>query len=288
MFLLELIPPALKSTNAAFAPTGAALPGREELRNKLPFYKMYPADADTDENFRRLTNEELGVYWRCLNHAWVNDGLPSNPEEIAKLLRESPAKFKKVWRSLESCFSISGDRYVNKRQENERKEAIAKSEKATKSVRTRYERKSNVGIRASGSGSVSSVVVETTKTESTSSRALRVVPDAEVAEPPFQILSGIFLSLGAALSETDMRKCAGLWVSLEIADQLSALNYARQLAAGEWSRCEIRYVPRLWTYLEDKHWTRRAVVKGRDRPVTKSEESHNEAARRFMASERTK
>ncbi len=36
---------------------------------KLPFYKMYPADAEMDENFRLMTLEQRGMYWTLLNHS---------------------------------------------------------------------------------------------------------------------------------------------------------------------------------------------------------------------------
>lgn len=119
-------------------------------------------------------------------------------------------------------------------------------------------------------------------------RAMQIVPDAAVVESEFQLLATIFLGLGAALSETDMRKCAMLWVSLDVASQLGALDYARMQRDSEWHKCELRYVPRLWNYLEERHWERRAVVDGRKRAMTKGEETNERVARRFMASERTK
>ena len=122
----------------------------------------------------------------------------------------------------------------------------------------------------------------------TRTRAMQLVPDTAVVESEFQLLATIFLGLGAALSETDMRKCAMLWISLDVAAQLGALDYARKQRDGEWHTCELRYVPRLWNYLEGRHWERRAVVDGRKRAMTKGEETNERVARRFMASERTK
>lgn len=94
------------------------------MSTQLPWYKMYPADADTDENFRALTNEELGLYWRCLNHAWINHGLPGDPDAIATVLRENFKNFRKSWKRLEKCFQLNSEgRYVNQRQEEERQVA---------------------------------------------------------------------------------------------------------------------------------------------------------------------
>lgn len=94
---------------------------------KLPYYRMYPADAETDENFRLLTDEELGFYWRCLNASWNNTGLPEDPEMRARSLRTERSEADRKWVSVVRCFDLQSGRYVNNRQEKERALALQKS-----------------------------------------------------------------------------------------------------------------------------------------------------------------
>ena len=109
---------------------------------------MYPADAEVDENFRLMSMEARGLYWTLLNHAWINDGLPESLDDIRELVRLSQKDFERLWVRVSRCFESVDGRHRNRRQEVERSEVRTKSESATKSVRTRYERTVNVPIRA--------------------------------------------------------------------------------------------------------------------------------------------
>jgi uncharacterized protein YdaU (DUF1376 family) len=102
---------------------------------------MYPKDFDTDENVRMLDLTETGLFVLCLNHAWINDGLPADPEDIARALKIP--NLSKIWPRVSKCFYPDGDRLRNKRQEEERSVAVAKSENNSRSARTPRERKSN-------------------------------------------------------------------------------------------------------------------------------------------------
>jgi uncharacterized protein YdaU (DUF1376 family) len=139
------------------------------MAKKLPYFKWYPGDAETDENFKSMDDAEIGFYMRCLNHAWLNGGLPADPGDRARALR-SPRKYcDSQWGRVGRCFELDmedGERLVNRRQEEERSKAETKSQRATNSVRTRYERSQNVSPRAlarSESVSVSSPEVEVNK-----------------------------------------------------------------------------------------------------------------------------
>lgn len=118
---------------------------------KLPYYKMYPSDADTDENFRLMSLEQRGAFWTLLNHSWLNDGIPADLEDIRNLLQTTPENFAQIWPRLAKCFAKSGNRLRNSRQENERKSAESKSAKSSNSANMRYERSANAPLRASDS-----------------------------------------------------------------------------------------------------------------------------------------
>jgi hypothetical protein len=43
----------------------------------LPYFRWFPADAETDHNYAALNDAELGLFHRLLNRSWINGGLPS-------------------------------------------------------------------------------------------------------------------------------------------------------------------------------------------------------------------
>lgn len=117
----------------------------------LPYFKWYPADADTDANFRAMDDADIGFYIRCLNHAWINGGIPSDPKERARVLRTRLDTANKRWERVGKSFlksSLYPDQLTNLRQETERELACCKSLKAAESVNHRYERTTNVPPRA--------------------------------------------------------------------------------------------------------------------------------------------
>jgi uncharacterized protein YdaU (DUF1376 family) len=129
----------------------------------LPYYSMYPKDFDSDDAVRAMEDCELGLYIRCLNHSWINDGLPADPEEIRRRFRDAPEEFARKWKRVELCFPVGPDgKRRNPRQERERAQAIAKSLKASANAKRSHNgrtaeavqaQQSEGSARASGSGS---------------------------------------------------------------------------------------------------------------------------------------
>ncbi len=90
------------------------------MAGKPPAFQWYPKDADTDENIRMMDDAEYGFYGRCLNHSWVNEGLPGTIEDIARVLQRPLAVAKKRWERVGRCFELVDGRYRNPRQERDR------------------------------------------------------------------------------------------------------------------------------------------------------------------------
>jgi uncharacterized protein YdaU (DUF1376 family) len=90
------------------------------VKEKSPAFQWYPKDCDTDENVRAMDDREFGFYVRCLNHSWLNNGLPSDPVEIVRIIGRPKSYIDKVWPRVSKCFRLDGDRLVNNRQEEER------------------------------------------------------------------------------------------------------------------------------------------------------------------------
>lgn len=136
------------------------------MTKNYQFFRWFPADAETDENYSSLSLEELGLFHRCLNYCWLNDGLPGTTNEVAAVLRIPHGRLLKLWAKVGTMFQLTDTakpRFVNGRLEMERKHALAKSEAASRSVSVREEMKrlrssndvSNDHLRASASASVS-------------------------------------------------------------------------------------------------------------------------------------
>ena len=109
----------------------------------LPYFCWYPADAETDANFRAMDDADIGYYIRCLNHAWINGGIPADPKERARVMRTQRGAADKRWLRVGKCFVPDPNHptmLVNSRQESERQLAYIKSAKAAESAKVRYER----------------------------------------------------------------------------------------------------------------------------------------------------
>jgi len=255
---------------------------------KLPYYKMWVADAEVDENFRAMNDTELGFYWRCLNHSWINLGLPLDPGERARALRTSRKAADKHWLRVGRCFAENGDRYFNRRQEKERIRAREKSGKCSDAVRTRYER---MNERSSGDGTDDLLRARARPDSDYDSDSVvvgEVVEEVSLILPDqkFQECMGVFIGFGIEVSEVDLRDCAAKWLSLDSVEQRSAHEYADRMAepGGLWRRRGTEFIPRPWNYLREQHWKRKAAqwVIPEEREKSRTEQNQAAAAERFI------
>ncbi len=186
----------------------------------LPYFCWYPSDADTDENFRAMTDEQVGFYLRCLNHTWINGSLPADQAEAARVMNRSQAKFSALWKRVGRCFvpmEADNSRIVNPRQERERAAAKAQrgkqSEGGKSSAAKRWgtykspigEQQANQPLRASDSvyESVSSGSQGSAEGISKIDMTIKtpVIPDSG---PLFSRMINAFLNAGVKLSENDL------------------------------------------------------------------------------------
>jgi hypothetical protein len=148
----------------------------------FPYFRWYPKDAESDCQYAALSLPELGLFHRCLNHSWVNGGVPSDMQEFSRELRIPMVEVRRYWPRVSRCFIEHDDgRCRNPRQEMERDHVLEKSGKARISVSKRKDRFTNVPtndttnvgtfvptndiLRAYGSVSVFGSVVENLKEE---------------------------------------------------------------------------------------------------------------------------
>jgi uncharacterized protein YdaU (DUF1376 family) len=265
---------------------------------KLPYFKMYPADADTDEHFRLMTFEQRGLYWTLLNHAWLNDGLPASVDDIRDLCRLAQPEFDRMWERVSKCFEVVDGRLRNRRQEKERAEVRSKSEQSADAARKMHERKASAGAdahasaerpqdfrradavpRAYDSVSESAFEVDFNKSENQEGSKPETVTDDQTA---FEELLGMFLALGRGMTVADRIRCENEWKALAFHDKLRAVRHVRASLA-EWRTRPTEKIAQPWNYLREHHWERAAPrLLIQTRPPTRAEEAHERAAKAFM------
>lgn len=184
---------------------------------------------------------EKGVYLECLNHAWLNDGLPADPEDVFLLTTCTPEEFARAWKRVEPCFPTSHDgRRRNPRQEKERKLAQSKISRtdhinASKSSRKRdvnvdenvNENKEERGTRASASGSSSSSGFVSGES---------VERGVEVSVAPIMAeLEEIYQKAGAPIPEKHKQLAGQFIIGIEPEKRPRVANYCRwALWSGKW------------------------------------------------------
>lgn len=231
----------------------------------LPYYRLWVKDFDTNENVRLLNLPEAGLYLFALNHAWVNDGLPGTPKDIARALKIPGKEFSRYWPRVSQCFSPGTDgRLRNKRQEEERTEAKTASERGRANVQNRYKKATTVeelyvsgSTRAVESVSVSGSVSEKTLTFDDFHKFHEVCEIAELS-----------------LADSDLTACRVWWVRLSIEEKLAAVQGIKaRVAAGEFADSAFRPLPQ--NYLRQKLW-QRPIRERRDPGVDKQHAQRNE------------
>lgn len=88
---------------------------------RAPAFQFYPRDFIGDLDVAAASLEEVGAYTLLLCYAWLKEGLPDEPDKLARALHISRAKFDRLWEALAEKFPASTDgRLRNPRQEEER------------------------------------------------------------------------------------------------------------------------------------------------------------------------
>jgi uncharacterized protein YdaU (DUF1376 family) len=64
---------------------------------RLPWFPFYAEDWLRDMDVRMMTLAEQGAYMRLLAHAWVEGGIPDDPEGLSRLVGASESEFRCWW-----------------------------------------------------------------------------------------------------------------------------------------------------------------------------------------------
>jgi len=89
---------------------------------KSPAFQFYPKDFISSSKVQRMTLDEIGAYALLLSHCWLDDGLPTNVDQMARLVKTSASKFRRMWEGpLSECFVEKNGRLINVRLDEERR-----------------------------------------------------------------------------------------------------------------------------------------------------------------------
>lgn len=97
-----------------------------------PAFQFYASDFISDGPVIAMSLEERGAYITLLCVAWMEEGLPDDHKQLAKLLRITPRKFTAIWESMETRWYIGEDgRLYNRKMEGIREEMRKNSKAAS-------------------------------------------------------------------------------------------------------------------------------------------------------------
>ncbi len=239
----------------------------------LPYMRWFPADADADEKYASMSDEQLGFFHRCLNKSWINNGLPADMDELASLMHISRAHLNKRWGKVGRCWYQDGDRLYNRRQEEERTHVIGKSKQATEAVQTRYKKATSVPTSVPTGGIPRALARDSeSDTESEEKSACAPKPQVLYVAPlrralPASKLNGHGAEWSAALYARHPKKKdealvgGALFRVMEEVSDPSALfqeiDRVHRLwcATFDWSEKNGRFAPVLAAWLLDHGWT---------------------------------
>jgi uncharacterized protein YdaU (DUF1376 family) len=153
---------------------------------KAPAYQWYPKDAETDETYRLMSCEQLGVFERLRDHEWLEGSLPTDIGQLAAIVGHgmSAERLRKIWPGVSPCFKKRGKRLLNRRLERQRAELAryhaGVSEKGKKGAAARWQGHSP-GIRRAlpTDGSSTAIAIATT----TATPEEDVLEDEEGGQP---------------------------------------------------------------------------------------------------------
>jgi uncharacterized protein YdaU (DUF1376 family) len=88
--------------------------------DRSPAFQFYARDFLSDVRVMAMSLEQLGAYWKLVSICWIEEGLPSDPAMLARLLHVSPTKMAKLWPAIEPCFRLESGLYQHPRLDRER------------------------------------------------------------------------------------------------------------------------------------------------------------------------
>lgn len=214
-----------------------------------------------DLDFAAMNFAERGFFLTCLNYAWLNDGIPADPGERARVLKCRRDTADKLWIRVSRKFVESQVRphfLVNPRAESEKLIASRKSQVCSESAKVGSDRRQNAEPRARDrADSDSDSAFDSNKTSLRIENFAMFLEVCTIAE-----MQG---------SETDLKAARSEWGRLDLAQQLAACQGIKdRVAAGELADPGFRPLPQ--NYLKNKTWQR--TIREKHEPAVDKQRAH--------------
>jgi uncharacterized protein YdaU (DUF1376 family) len=226
---------------------------------KSPAFQFYPGDF-LGGSVATYSLDEIGLYTVLLAFDWNLNGLPTEPEKLAKLARISTRKLASLWVTVKENFVEREGRYHNPRLDLERAKQEENRKKKVDAANSRWNAPAHAPALQTQSPSSSIALSSTQQQQEASPRSRlrlpRTLPPSWVAEglawwlpnvgamkpARFQsALSGVVEANGWPAVFTD----AKAWVAAKkTAGKATKLEWYAEEASARLTRVE----PPLWDY----------------------------------------
>ena len=84
-----------------------------------PWFKLYPKQFLTDSKVKMLTREHRSILIDLWCYCSEDGGIPSDPDDLSRLLGESRAVTQRAMDKLSAFFDLDGDRLISARMRSE-------------------------------------------------------------------------------------------------------------------------------------------------------------------------
>tara|TARA_R110002051_G_scaffold323216_1_gene416084 strand:- start:1009 stop:1881 length:873 start_codon:yes stop_codon:yes gene_type:complete len=181
---------------------------------KAPAFQFYAGDFLSDLKVASMNMEERGVYITLLAYSWLEDGLPDNPEKLARLCG-NPESWESSWLTVGECFFLADDgKLYNSKMEEIREELISYKNKMSNAGKKGMEsRWKNNLVKAKLKQSYNTSPSTSTSTSTSTKKKKGSTPYEEIVET-FNTICGDCLPIVTKITESRKQQIRKMWKHL--------------------------------------------------------------------------
>lgn len=220
-------------------------------------YMWSVPDWRTDEMYMMLDNREKGVFRELLDECWVTGSIPSDPQVLARIVREPPEYFDQVWTKIQHKFrsSDNGKRYYSARLEKDRRRfmlgAKFRIKKAKKAAKTRWDKsRQEREIHARSMPQAS----DEHQFEHLHTHTHNKEENTYTANSSTKYSDDFVCFWEESSKRGSKWEAFKIWRRIPKDIRPKVLEAMKAAVCGEWSREEPRYVPHVFRWLSQRRW----------------------------------
>ena len=117
-------------------------------RTPSPAFQFYPRDFLLSRRVNRMSMTERGIYITLLAMCWIDGGISTDLDQVARDLGQKPVKFRTMWDrgALRECFTEKHGRLINVRLEEERRKQNEYRTKQATAAAMRWHKLPNASV----------------------------------------------------------------------------------------------------------------------------------------------